>query len=132
MRDLIRKRRADSEMTIPQIAHETRDRPREALSRCEAQIWNLVSRSGPDPEIRDALEDALNLGDAQRQPDARLRDLHRQVSAVLAAGVDQVLAEHVLFDAFRVSGLVWEAYQDGFDAGLAEGQALVRGRCTDA
>ena len=95
----------------------------QGLALAEERVWSAVSRRGPDPEILAVIVAAIEDDPNPRVRDDELRALYREVRRIDYARVNDTLAHHVLTDAFRVAGVVWEAYQDGFDAGLARGRA---------
>ncbi len=90
------------------------------LALAEHALWMLVAARGPCPELVKIVESALN---GQTPPgklldDDQLCDLWEQLYELYQAG-QAGQTKDVLSDSFELAGLVWQAYQDGFKAGVA-------------
>lgn len=89
------------------------------LVAAEHALWVLVASRGPRPDIVDVIEHTLNGGGVPAiVDDEPLLDFAEQLVLLVASGQGE-RARDVLEGSFEVAGLVWQAYQDGFEAGVA-------------
>lgn len=90
------------------------------LALAEHQLWVLVANHGPKPEISELLDRGLSgqPPTAATLADEATADLWDQVVGLAEAG-QATRARKLLGESFRLAKLVWQAYQDGYEAGVA-------------
>ncbi|GEM_PF-5328744 len=87
------------------------------LEGVEQELWSVVARYGPTPRLRAAVIGALDPAPPPYHGDPH-QALCGRIRSLIAEGVDARLVRHVVLDSLRVAQVVWEAFEDGFRAGV--------------
>lgn len=91
------------------------------LTVVEQRMWDTVARLGPHPDLYVAMLAALDGVPLQTgftgHDDAR--QLHLAIRELLDADIESRVVHYVVLDSFRVASVIWEAFQDGYEAGAA-------------
>ncbi|NVB41577.1 hypothetical protein G6O69_27305 [Pseudenhygromyxa sp. WMMC2535] len=90
---------------------------RERLERAEQAMWATVARFGPTPRLQRAMLSALD-GQPLRGQGRASKTLYDLVRELIDSGIDEQVVRYVVLDSFRIAGVIWEAYQDGYRAGV--------------
>ncbi len=96
----------------------------------ELLVWDLVATRGPEATLLGLIDSTLT--DRPLPPgalkDERMRDLHEQLASLRRDGVDVEEALRELTGSFELASLVWQAYFDGFQAGVESASGAGEGQ----